>query len=317
MKTIILVPVKNEAWILRSSLSNFSSFADYIIVADQRSTDGSREICAEFPKVSVIDNPNEGHSNKVRWMLLDEARKIPGNNLIVCIDADEMLSPEAAQKMLSFSEKNSGSGRTIAFQLPWIQLWKSAENHRVDSVWKDNSKTIAFLDDRKIGYEQTITINDHTARVPQTDIVETISEFPLLHLQFMAWEQTQIKQAWYRCSELVAGGKSPQRINYAYEASLDGPHVVLEPTPPEWLTGIPIPVISGMDISRSWQYQQILEWFEKYGAAFFERLEIWHIPRLRDIFMKSAGRVPKPKRYSRMLRLLSRIRRAIRKAFNI
>jgi hypothetical protein len=36
---------------------------------------------------------SHGHSNKVRWLLLEEARKIEGNNLIFCIDADEVLSP--------------------------------------------------------------------------------------------------------------------------------------------------------------------------------------------------------------------------------
>jgi GTP:adenosylcobinamide-phosphate guanylyltransferase len=76
MKIIIASPVKNEEWILPSTLKNFSSFADHIILADQKSTDKTREICARFEKVTVIDNPFKGYTNEIRWMLLDEARKI-------------------------------------------------------------------------------------------------------------------------------------------------------------------------------------------------------------------------------------------------
>ena len=49
--------------------------ADYII-ADQMSTDGSREIYKEFDKVIVIDNPcKEMHQARTRLMLFDEAKK--------------------------------------------------------------------------------------------------------------------------------------------------------------------------------------------------------------------------------------------------
>src|SRR5437773_8466501 len=51
MKTIALVPVRNDAWILEHSLACWSAFCDAIIVSDQDSTDGSRDIYKRFPKV--------------------------------------------------------------------------------------------------------------------------------------------------------------------------------------------------------------------------------------------------------------------------
>lgn len=53
---IVLTPVFNEAWILPAFLIAMSLWADYIIIADQMSTDGSREIYKEFEKVIVINN---------------------------------------------------------------------------------------------------------------------------------------------------------------------------------------------------------------------------------------------------------------------
>ena len=41
---IVMTPVRNEAWVLPAFLESTSRWADYIIIADQMSTDGSREI---------------------------------------------------------------------------------------------------------------------------------------------------------------------------------------------------------------------------------------------------------------------------------
>ena len=56
--TIVMTPVRNEAWVLRAFLETTSLWADYIIIADQMSTDGSREIAKSYEKVILIDNKN-------------------------------------------------------------------------------------------------------------------------------------------------------------------------------------------------------------------------------------------------------------------
>lgn len=77
MKKIVLMPVKNEDWILEYSLSSASLWADHIIVADQNSTDATEELCARFEKVVYIKNTaislNMSHA---RELLLDKAREL-------------------------------------------------------------------------------------------------------------------------------------------------------------------------------------------------------------------------------------------------
>ena len=158
MKTIVLIPIKNEEWILEQTLKNISSMVDFIIIADQRSTDRSLEICKQFPKVKVINNSFESHSNKIRWLLLDEARKIDGNNLIICLDADELLPPSAFKEINeSINSGKAKIGDTFSFN--WIQLWKSVRKYRIDNPWKNNQKKIAFWDDRKNEYKKIYIIN--------------------------------------------------------------------------------------------------------------------------------------------------------------
>ena len=90
---IVLVPVRNEAWVLRAFLEATSLWADYIIVADQMSSDGSREIALEYPKVILIDNDRkEMHMAATRRLLFDEAKKIKGEKVLFALDADEFLS---------------------------------------------------------------------------------------------------------------------------------------------------------------------------------------------------------------------------------
>ena len=90
---VVMTPVRNEAWVLRAFLEATSLWADHIIIADQMSTDGSREIAMEYPKVILIDNDrHEMHMAATRRMLFEEAKKIKGEKILFALDADEFLS---------------------------------------------------------------------------------------------------------------------------------------------------------------------------------------------------------------------------------
>lgn len=291
MKIITLLPVKNEAWILEYSLKNFSKFSDYIIIADQMSTDGSREIYKKFPKVRTIDNKEIYHSNIVRWKLLDEARKYGKNNLIICLDADEIVLPNSFDSI-----KENGYKPGQSFEMPWIQLWKSSNKYRVDSGWDKLTKICAFIDDENQNYQKKFVINDHTARVPESNIPAIRIQSPLLHLEYIPFEKSQLKQAWYRCSELINGKRNAKRINATYSVTLDNDKIRTQEIPKEWLDASEIPN-SLSEIKSSWHKERILKWFDEYGILFFEPLQIWHIKDLRNEFVKKNNREPISKTY--------------------
>lgn len=287
MKTITLLPVKNEAWILPYTLENFSQFSDHIIIADQHSTDGSREIYKRFPKVSVIDNDFSGASNKIRWNLLREARKITGNNLIICLDADELLSPKAVEKMKEF-----GNEEAISFQADWIQLIEDGTKYRIDGVWKGSTKEFAFIDDKlNVQYEEKELLIDHTARIPKIK-KQIKTEYPILHLHYMAKMRSEIKQAWYMCIELL-NGINPIRINHRYSvAQFDS--IIPAKIEPSWVENIIMPPQEVFTDTYEERQKEVLDMLAKKGALYFEPLDIWHIPRLRELFIKEVGREPKP-----------------------
>lgn len=67
---ICLTPIRNESWILDMFLKATSLWADHIILADQMSTDGSREIAKKNSKVILIDNNSETFNEPERQRLL-------------------------------------------------------------------------------------------------------------------------------------------------------------------------------------------------------------------------------------------------------
>lgn len=311
MNTILLIPTKNEDWILDFTLSSLHEHVDYILIADQHSTDTTLEICKKYPKVTVIENTETGHSNKVRWLLLDEARKVEGDNLIICIDADEIIS---AHTIATLKEKSAENGIGSTFSLPWIQLWKNTHEHRVDGVWKDNVKAIAFFDNRRMDYERTLVINDHTSRIPTIDAGKNIllKDNPLFHIHFLAWKRAQIKQVWYRCSELISSPKKARYINNKYSVSDDSNTVISQPIPRNWLLGISFPNNSVYEKEDTLRIQQIYTWFNTYKTSYFEPLDIWNIPEFKELFIKENHREPRVLHYPKILVELNKMRHWIK-----
>jgi len=308
MKKIVLMPVKNEDIFLNLTLENVSIWADIIIIADQKSTDNTLNICSKFSKVKIIDNPYEGHSNKVRWLLLDEARKIDGNNLIFCLDADELISPKSITEIEDkISKKEILPGTGLRFN--WIQFWESTEKHRVDGVWKKNIKTIAFWDDGFIDYVRKYVINDHTERIPATKKTVDIS-YPLLHLNMLLKEKYDIKQIWYRCSEFIKNPQKVKKINNKYFV-MKADKVVTAETDKQWLEEINTTNFK-YEKDDDWHYKQILKWFDEYGLDYFEPLDIWDFNEFKDYFVKKFNRKPKIQSYPTWLVKLNNFKNKIR-----
>ncbi len=316
MKTIVLIPTKNEEWVLESTLNNLTPYVDFVIVADQKSTDSTVNICKQFPNVKVIENPFEGHSNKVRWLLLEEARKMGKKNLLICLDADEIIAPKGIEEMKIKVKQGEATAGDV-FRFKWIQFWKNTEQYRDDGPWKDNYKNIAFIDNEGINeYRKDFVINDHTTRVPDTNIHKEISiSYPLLHFHFIAWRRNQLKQAWYRCTELLDGKRNAKRINNTYRVTLIPENLTCYPIQPEWVEGLNLP--KNLDgVTSNWHLAAIFEFFDKHGIVFFEDLQIWHVKELRDEFVKRVGREPHYKVYPDWLVLLNEIKNKVRNGFS-
>jgi glycosyltransferase involved in cell wall biosynthesis len=281
MKIISLMPVKNEAWIIGRTLSALATFCDHIIVADQGSTDGTLQILESFsPQVTIIENPDMTYSNRIRWILLEEARNFEGDNFILLADADEIPTANIMTVEVLDTVTNLTPGTAI--EIPWIQLWRHPLWWRDDdSLWSKRWIYVGFRDDRAVKYESVVNINDHKPRIPECRQILRSDNIKLLHYQFVLFDRKRSKECWYRAGEAVALGLDKAAdINYYYRVARDERQVHLSPIDPEWVAGwreLGIDLEHFEEEPLYWYDVEVLRWFKEKGPAYFAPLDLWDV----------------------------------------
>ncbi len=302
MKIIALFPVKNEDWILPTTLPQLRLFADEILCIDGGSTDGTRKLLESHGV--LIKNQDKNNLNYSSWRqeLLEWGRSRGGTHFI-WLDADEAFTTNFLQHYREEFEKMQPGEKLV---MQWLCLWKSPFKYRKDSsIWTDLYKDFVFCDD---GISSFGTTKLHEGRTPGENNDSTWVKLApeigaVLHFQFVPFMKFQIKQVFMLCREYVLGTASPRRLNKKYSGALDDPSAKTTPVPYEWLAGIE-GLDSIEDSNTSWYTTETLDYFQKKGIETFEPLEIWHIPQYRDMFIEKTKRTPRSKTYpSWVLRL--------------
>ena len=277
-KLICLTPVKNEAWCLDVFLQCTSLWADYIIIADQGSSDGSREIALKYPKVILLDNNlQEMHQAKTRKLLFDEARKIKGDRIIIALDADELFTGNFKgtndwQNIMQFE-----AGKV--FQFHWANINKDKTNYWEPEYWSQ----WAFHDD---GTEISSDSYIHEVRVPWPQIATPneiyVKDFQVIHLAYVHWNRMLNKWRFYA---FVSHVNEPNISTI----SLNRQYAYLNPSKEEKQLPIPqsffdyyqkqgIEVLKSLNLNESffWYDEQVLSYFNQYGIERFRYLDLWN-----------------------------------------
>ncbi len=271
---ICLTPVRNEAWILDRFLQCASLWADHIIIADQMSADGSREIACSYPKVKLIDNPGSVYDEAARQQLLiNEARKIKGPRLLITLDADEIFTPDILTSTEWDKIKESQTGTVIKFR--WANLKPGGKD-----FWYGDWFPWGFMDDGRDFPNGSVI---HNARLPlNSDNPEIVAkEIRVLHFQYTHWERMRAKHRWYQQFELITfPEKRPLDIFRTYHHMFAIPKHDLLPVPGDWFKnyleiGIDLKAESREDFN--WFREESLKLFQSYGVSHFRKLHIWDI----------------------------------------
>ncbi len=288
MKIIALLPFRNEAWILPTYLSNVLPIVDEIIAIDDGSTDNSVAILKQNPNIKVCSNEEVLKSGwaefNIRQKLLELGREAGGTHF-VCLDADETFT----SNFLSIAKQTISKlkpGQKLALQ--WLALWKSVDHYRDDkSVWSNNYKDFIVCDAPNLQHDYAFLGVGRTPGVNNDNTWLKLNPKygAVFHYQFSCWKNFQLKQAWYRCSELIKAPGTEASINQKYSITLEDPETCVTAVPVNWLTNLPLPDIESQPLS--WHIQKLEDWFKEFGPQYFARLQIWHIPEIKKLITKN------------------------------
>jgi len=280
MKKIVLMPVKNEGWILNLSLQCASTWADIIIILDQNSDDNTAAIYQKFAKVVAVKNIsrefNEGERRKI---LLQEARKFTGDNLLFHLDADEIISSEILTEENNKILENLAPGTAI--KIPIFNLWGDFKYYNQRYPWGGNYIDIAYKDDRKLQFEDGFI---HLARIPQSlkEKSQALENFCLLHLQYLDLPRSAAKQRFYRILEFINSDKkisSALKLNFKYFFTKEKPK--LQVLRESYLAtyqdlGIDFKIEPKLE-NYFYQEEYALKEIISRGENFFKWLDIWDV----------------------------------------
>lgn len=294
-KLICLTPVRNEAWCLDVFLQFTSLWADYIIIADQNSTDGSREIALKYPKVRLINNDSHIYSEDQRQkLLINESRHIEGDKILVTLDADEIFTSNFSDTKDWQRILNSKPGEVFGIQ--WANIFPDQKNYFSSGFYYP----WVFHDDG-ITEHQNYVKWMHSMRIPYPKSADAgyyeVTDFKVFHFAWIYQKRVESKNRFYQC--LVCLKDSNEHFISLFR-SYKQKNEKKKPIPPEWLENynkINLDFLGKLNLSGSlyWYDMEVKEQFLKHGFTRFKYLDIWNKDWIAD--MKNQIEIKDPRNF--------------------
>ncbi|QLE56089.1 glycosyltransferase family 2 protein [Nostoc sp. TCL26-01] len=272
-KIVVITPVKNEAWILDRFLAVTSQFADYIIIADQNSTDGSQEICKKYPKVILIENKSEKFNEAERQLLLIRTARdlIPEHKILLALDADEILAANATKTQSWQTMLNAKPGTVVYFEKPDLFVTTN------QCIRTGILTPLAYVDDGAEHKPQSI----HSVRIPVPEYATRlhIHDVKILHYAVTRLDAHASKIRMYSVIENVLGVGNPIARRSRYSSKQDYLKLgKVETSVHEWFGDWEAQGIDMQTITKQKYYHydfEVLRYFNKYGVSRFWTEDIW------------------------------------------
>lgn len=277
---ICMTSTRNYAWCTRAFLEANSTWADYIIIVDQMSTDGTREMIKEYPKAIIVDNPELSYSETKRCELaLDCARSIEGDKILIYLAIDEVLSANwrTSDDWNTILHSKQGS----VFYLRWANIMPDGKTYN-----KSNEDMFrVFHDDGITPFDnQGKDMHTHCLPYPNNGTDLNLYDIVVLHFANYNVVWNYVKRLYYQMVDYDKTGRSLISLDRYYSRALTKYEDFKFPKgecvlPSKWLYP-EFDVVSLVDnSSRPTLCDNMLELINKNGIDRYRHLNIW-TPRI-------------------------------------
>lgn len=274
-KIIVLIPVKDEAWVMDTFLRVTSQFADHILVADQQSADDTVSIVSNYPKAILLTNPDGKYNNATRQQfLLNEARRLfGGGQVLLALDADEVVAAHSLKQYYWQQLRQLQSGTVIYLQK--ADLLPKAEQ-MLDTP--GNYFPLGWVDD---GITPHAGKPMHSVRLPyHADMpVYKAADIMVLHLQRMRSATQEAKRRFYQVKECDFGmNKWYWRRKRYSKADFHALKQPARPVPQAWLAypeDLKVNIAGLKEAPNTWFDEEVLNCLAQNGSRRYWLDDIW------------------------------------------
>ena len=275
-KLICITPIRNEAWCLDLFLKCTSIWADYIIIADQNSDDGSRNIAMKYPKVILIDNNcDEFNEPERQKILIKQARQIKGDKILFALDADEILTANFIDSNDWQKIINSLPGSVFCFK--WANITPDKKHYFPSKIFypwvfhddgvTDHLNYVRWMHSMRIPYPQKADLDYYE-----------VNDFKVFHLAWIDQKRVESKNRFYQCMVKI---KDPNIHYISLYRTYNKKKERVYPIPTEWLEnniysfGKYFHRLSQTD-TLTWYDMEVKRQIIRFGITSFKKLDIWN-----------------------------------------
>lgn len=272
---ICMTPIRNEAWVLHAFLKAASLWADYIIIADQQSTDGSREIALSYAKVILIENNNSDFNEAERQsMLINKAREIEGDKILFGLDADEIF---AANYMHTNDwQRILTSKPGDVFWFKWAEL--CPDKH---SYWESPTTYYPWVfHDDGVEPHGNYVRNMHSMRIPypiEEKQLYYVDDFRVLHLAYLNTARVDAKRRFYKFVDWELNKRSIISLSRSYSQIKKDPVRLLQRDMLYTKENGGFELFENVDLdsNKFWFDDYVIERLNRYPIKKIGQIDIW------------------------------------------
>lgn len=269
---IVTSCTRNYGWVTRAFLEGNTRWADYIVIVDQMSTDGTREMCAEYKNVVIVDDPDMTYKENTRAkMAFMKGRELSAGRdaIYFALDIDEVMP--ANWMKTADGQKILTSQHGDMFQTEWANIMPDGETC-IRSGWQ-----YKVFHDNGMAWQDT-KIQMHTPLLPYPTYDEEpmrIMDFPLLHFGEYHLRWIEYKIIYYQFLDILQHrSKSAVSVfrTYKEEEKQNGE---IQSIAKEWLFE-DVDLIATVDTQGTPIFvDYIKEIIAKNGAKKFQSIDVW------------------------------------------
>ena len=260
---IVTSCTRNYGWVTRAFLEGNTRWADYIVIVDQMSTDGTREMCAEYKNVVLVDDPDMTYKENTR-------AKAGRDAVYFALDIDEVMP---ANWMLTEEGKKILSSKPgDMFQLEWANIMPDGKTCRM------GGGEYKIFHDNGMAWQET-GIQMHTPLLPYSswneEAVQPVHDFPLLHFGDFYVKWTEYKWIYYQFLDVQQHRSASAVSIFRMYHPIVREVTALQPIDGKWLFD-DIDLIGLVDTKKTPVFvEYIKEIIAKDGVDKFQVIDVW------------------------------------------